>query len=188
MKLTVMQNKLLEFVTKKHGEQKRKYTGEPYVNHCVQVAEIVSDYEENCIEIALCHDLFEDTDCDFTVLYKEMVRIGFSISEAYNVCTYVNELTDVFTRENYPHLNRRNRKVLESKRLGTISYVSQSVKYADLINNTESIVANDKEFAKVYLSEKESILKLMNKGNSELFCNCLKSVQNAKRELSNKHH
>ena len=27
-----------------HGNQKRKYTGEPYVNHTVQVAKIVKNY------------------------------------------------------------------------------------------------------------------------------------------------
>lgn len=31
--------KTLEFVAKWHGNQTRKYTGEPYVNHLVEVAD-----------------------------------------------------------------------------------------------------------------------------------------------------
>lgn len=184
MELTDKQNKLFEFVTKMHGEQKRKYTGEPYVNHCLQVAEIVSEFEDDCIEIALCHDLFEDTKCDFMMLHKELVRLGYGRHDAYDICTNVNELTDKFTHQAYPYLNRKQRKINEAERLGKISFKSKSVKYADLINNTESIVAHDKGFAKVYLSEKELILQLMNKGNAILFCNCLKALQNAMHELN----
>ena len=34
---------LEELARELHGEQKRKYTGEPYVNHTVKVAEIVKN-------------------------------------------------------------------------------------------------------------------------------------------------
>ena len=183
MKLLEKQKGLFAFVTKMHGEQVRKYTGEPYVNHCLQVAELVSKFENDCVEIALCHDLFEDTKCDFTMLHKELVRLGYERKEAYGICTNVTELTDKFTHEDYPYLNRRQRKINEAERLGKISFKSQSVKYADLINNTESIVANDKKFAEVYLAEKDLILQLMDKGDTELFCNCLKSLQNATHEI-----
>lgn len=186
MKLTEKQAELFEFVTRMHGDQKRKYTGEPYVNHCLQVAELVSEHEDDCVEIALCHDLFEDTKCDFRMLNKELIRIGYDRKDAYDICTNANELTDKFTRAEFPYLNRKQRKINEAERLGKISFKSQSVKYADLINNTESIVANDKGFAKVYLSEKDLILQLMDKGNAVLFCNCLKALQTAMRELNAK--
>lgn len=184
MNLTRMQNELFAFVTKMHGEQKRKYTGEPYVTHCLSVAELVSVHEEECIEIALCHDLFEDTACDFTMLHAKMISIGYGRRFSYETCTCVNELTDKFTHEDYPYLNREKRKTNEAKRLGGISHKSQSVKYADLIDNTRSIVEHDKSFAKVYLMEKDLILELMNKGNCILFTNCLTELQNAKHELN----
>tara|TARA_R110002051_G_C8687899_1_gene492614 strand:- start:704 stop:1216 length:513 start_codon:yes stop_codon:yes gene_type:complete len=167
-----------------HGEQKRKYTGEPYVNHCIEVAEIVSEHQNACIEIALCHDLFEDTDCDFAMLHKEMVNIGYVLSYAYETCTCVQELSDKYTHKDYPHLNRKARKLKEAVRLGDSSYKSQSVKYADLISNTKSIVENDKKFAKTYLLEKAYILKEMDKGNSVLFSNCLKSLERSQYELN----
>lgn len=172
MELTEKQDKLLEFVKRKHKDQVRRYTGEPYFNHPLSVAELVNKYVPDCIEIALCHDLFEDTDCDFSALHKEMVSIGYNHRVAYEVCSHVNELTDVFTKEDYHLLNREKRKSLEAKRLGTISCKSQSVKYADLIDNTLSIVEHDIKFAKVYLREKEDILNLMDMGDVDLLLEC----------------
>jgi hypothetical protein len=77
-----------------------------------------------------------------------------------------------FIKEDYPTLNRKERKANECKRLSTISYKSKSVKYADLIDNTSSIAKYDKDFAEVYLKEKEEILKVMNNGNQALFLLC----------------
>ena len=174
--LSVKQNILFEFVKLKHGSQLRKYTNEPYTNHVLSVAEIVSRYEDGCVEIALCHDLFEDTNCNFTELYKNMVGIGYEPRFAYEVCTHVTELTDVFTTNAYPYFNRDKRKKLEAERLSTISYKSQSVKYADLIDNTGSIVEHDPGFAVKYLKEKKDILNVMVGGNKELFDICVKQV------------
>ena len=184
MNLTDKQEKLFEYVTAKHGDQKRKYTGEPYVNHCMSVAKIVSEHEDNCVEIALCHDLFEDTDCNFKGLYNQLLWIGYGRDESYDICTCVTELTDEFTHEKYPYHNRGKRKVLEAKRLGKISYRSQSVKYADLIDNTSSIVAHDTGFAKVYLKEKERVLENMRGGNKDLLNKCLNSLEEAMQTLS----
>lgn len=163
---------LLDFVKQKHSSQVRKYTGDPYYTHLENVARTVALYEDDLYEIAICHDLFEDTDCDFNALYKKMIEIGYEGSFAYNVCTCVKELTDKFTKEDFPHLNRKKRKQNEAERLSTVSYKAQTVKYADLIDNTTSIVGSDPRFAKTYLEEKEIILNLMNKGNKELYFRC----------------
>lgn len=172
MNLTSQQESLFDFVKFKHGHQKRKYTGEPYYNHLYSVADIVSGYISHAIEIAFCHDLFEDTNCNFQELYNEMVMIGYKREYAYDVCKCVTELTDVFTSKDYPYLNRVKRKENEALRLGSISPRSQSVKYADLIDNTKSIVEHDPDFSKVYLIEKRRIIELMTKGNAELFAIC----------------
>lgn len=179
MKLNDKQTLLFEFVKTKHKDQKRKYTGEPYFNHLHNVAEIVSLHEMGCIEIALCHDLFEDTDCTFNELYKKLTDIGYDRKTSYDICSCVNELTDVFTSEEYPYLNRGKRKENEANRLGKISRISQTVKYADLIDNTSSITEHDKDFAKVYLKEKEAILKVMNQGNQILYTICRKVLEKA---------
>ena len=177
MELDDKQKMLFEFVKKQHGSQIRKYTGEPYYNHVFSVAKIVNEFEPNCIEIALCHDLFEDTKTCFTMLYNELTRCGYNSRLSYNICSHVLELTDVYVKEDYPYFNRAKRKDLEAKRLGNISLLSQSVKYADLIDNTKSIVENDKNFAKVYIKEKKQILELMNCGNVELYDLCRKQIE-----------
>lgn len=176
MKLTERQKELLQFVKDSHGDQKRKYTGEPYWNHVYAVAEIVSEYDVKGIEIALCHDLFEDTYVKALDLLRFLAQNGYSNSEAQFIVSGVNDLTDVFTKENYPKLNRKDRKKLEAERLGKIHSLSQSVKYADLIDNTSSLSKYDKGFAKVYLSEKKEMLQQMRRGNHDLLLKCEKQV------------
>lgn len=176
IELTDKQKELLAFVILKHGDQVRKYTGEPYWNHTVEVASICFDNLGEGVEIALCHDLFEDTNCNFSELYKELIRIGYTGSDSYKICTVVTELTDKFTHEDHPHLNRAKRKTLEAERLGGISVLGQSVKYADLIDNTKSIVSNDPKFAKTYLKEKAVMLSLMTLGDKDLYNKCINLI------------
>lgn len=184
MELREDQRKLLEYVKSQHGEQKRKYTGEPYWNHVYSVAEIVSEYDVEGIEVALCHDLFEDTDCDFSKLHKELVIIGYNARESYQICKKVSELTDIYIHEFYPHWNRKTRKQKEAERLGGVSSLAQTVKYADLIDNTKSIVEYDKDFAKVYLSEKSVLLDEMLDGDSELYDIACNSLHKASKEIA----
>ena len=56
-------DRIEELARELHGEQKRKYTGEPYVNHTVKVAEIVKTYggDESMVYAAILHDVLEDT-------------------------------------------------------------------------------------------------------------------------------
>ncbi|PSR54266.1 metal-dependent phosphohydrolase [Adhaeribacter arboris] len=163
--------KVLGFVTKHHGEQKRKYTHEPYVNHLVRVALLVKDYPDDSrmVMAALCHDLLEDTECTMAELYQFLSGIGLNGADSDYICFWVKELTDVFTSEAYPQFNRKTRKDLEAARLWEISPDAQTIKYCDLIDNTTSIVEHGGGFAKVYLKEKKRILVNMNKGNQELY-------------------
>lgn len=186
MTLTPQQNKLLQFVQKQHGAQLRKYTNEPYWNHCVSVAEIAAPHLPNtfAVEVALCHDLFEDTQCTFQSLYNNLVEFDYSREDAYDICTWTKQLTDVFTSESHSYMNREKRKAAEAERLGLISPLAQSVKYADLIDNTSSIVQHDKGFAKIYLKEKERILSHMTGGDVALRSACYLSLSNAQLELS----
>jgi (p)ppGpp synthase/HD superfamily hydrolase len=187
MILTERQSKLLQFVIEQHGEQKRKYTNEPYWKHVYEVAEIVSEYEgELLIEIALCHDLIEDTECTYLKLAGILFEFGYNSSnEIYLILEGVRDLTDEYTKEYFPQYNRKQRKELELIRLKTISPNSQTVKYADLIHNTSSIVKYDKNFAKVYLKEKEEILNNMRKGDLKLFVKCYNVLQESIKQLEN---
>lgn len=178
MKVNFKQEQFLEFVKQEHGEQKRKYTGEPYWYHCYTVADIVAKYDETAIEIAFGHDLLEDTDCSDSKLEAALLSIGYDLLNTDFIVGGIVDLTDIYTADNYPELNRKKRKELEAKRLGTIHPVSQTVKYADLIHNTSSIVKYDPGFAKIYLKEKQEILKYMRAGNKNLLRRCESTLQN----------
>lgn len=170
-RFTATELKVLAFVTKKHGPQKRKYTHEPYVNHLVRVALMVKDYthDSRMVMAALGHDLLEDTACTVAELYQFLTGISLHEMDSDYICFLVKELTDVFTSEAYPQFNRKTRKEMEAARLYEISPEAQTIKYADLIDNTTSIVEHGGGFAKVYLKEKKKILAHMNKGNLKLY-------------------
>lgn len=178
------QLQLLEFVKEQHGAQVRKYIGTPYWEHPLSVAARVAKYEPTYgVEVSLGHDLFEDTACTFDQLFNKMIEIGYSREFSYDVCQYIKELTDVFTKENYPYLNRKKRKINEAKRLGQTSKVAQTVKYGDLIDNTSSIVEHDPEFAKTYLAEKKDLLNEMKSGNKYLYTECCRTLENALNQI-----
>jgi len=168
-----------ELATRLHGDQKRKYTGEPYVNHTFRVANTVKEHggSDNMIYAAVLHDVIEDTPMTCPELLLELMSI-IEIDEAIKVVTLVKELTDVFIKDDYPQSNRETRKEMESMRLGRISSDAQTIKYADLLDNSQDILKNDPKFAKVYLKEKKQILKNMNKGNQTLYQKCLNFLDN----------
>jgi len=97
-----------------------------------------------------------------------------------DILTLVKELTDVYIKDDYPDVNRKGRKEKEAMRLGTISSRAQTIKYADLLDNGMDIMSNDPKFGKVYLKEKEQILKYMDRGNQELYNKCLEVLNNNK--------
>lgn len=147
-------SKAFHFAHVAHTGQVRKYTDEPYVNHCLAVARLVRErtYDEEVVAAAMLHDVLEDTDTTEEELKKEF---GTRITQL------VVEVTDVFTKEKYPLLNRFARKKREAKRLGTISDDAKLIKLCDLIDNTSTIIKYDPGFSVIYLREKADILEAM---------------------------
>lgn len=144
-----------EYIARRvHDGQFRKYTREPYFLHVYNVARRVAkiDNRPELIAAAFLHDSVEDTD-----LTIEEVGEMFGLE----VAELVYDLTDHFTKENYPNMNRAKRKSLEAVRLGTISNDAKLIKLCDLADNTSSIVEHDPGFAKIYLKEKADILEAM---------------------------
>lgn len=181
MKLSNRQTRLFDFVKEQHGEQKRKYTGFPYWHHLRDVAYTISYYPSVAfgVEIAMCHDLLEDTDCNYIGLLTKLSKLGYLMHDAAFIANGVQELTDQFTHEAYPEMNRKARKDSEAQRLVSISANSQSVKYADIIDNTTSIAEHDPGFAKVYLPEIGKIIYRMDKGHPDLHKRCLEVYESA---------
>ena len=146
--------KVAKFAALKHAGQLRKYTFEPYIVHPTAVARAVAEAggDEATIAAAYLHDTLEDTDTTYAEL---VVEFGSEIADL------VVELTDHYTSEAFPHLNRAARKALECKRIAGISAKAKMVKKADIDDNIASIMAMDPAFAKVYLPEKAAVLAVL---------------------------
>lgn len=185
MKLTSRQQQLLEFVKQQHGSQMRKYEPLPYWHHLSEVARLVSEHikTDGAIEIALCHDLLEDTACTREALEEKLRHLGYEADLVRYISEGVVGMTDVFIAKDYPDLNRKERKKLEAERLGTTSSIVHSVKYADMTDNVKSIVSGDPGFARVYMNEMTAILDQMRQGNIYLLINCCFELNNALSQL-----
>jgi len=163
--------KLAQFAHRWHGKQVRKYNGAPYVTHLISVAVRVQKVSRDpaLTAAALCHDLLEDTDCTKEALTGELLQLGYSEEQSRHILDYVVELTDQYTTEQYPKLNRKKRKTLEAERLVAVSPEAATVKLADLLDNMRSIAHSDQGFARVYFAEIGWFLPSLNKGNHQLF-------------------
>jgi (p)ppGpp synthase/HD superfamily hydrolase len=169
---TELMGKALVFATAAHAAvgQVRKYTGEPYIVHPIEVAEIVAcvPYTEAMICAALLHDVLEDTK-----VTEKLLRDEFG-----------DEVTDMvvwLTKVEVPG-NRKVRKEAELKRLYGAPAEVQTIKIADMIANTPSIVKWDPKFAKTFLREKQELLEVLTKGDHRLLeraCKQLAETENA---------
>ena len=156
------------FATAAHAAvgQVRKYTFEPYIVHPAEVAKIVRDAggSETMIAAAWLHDTVEDTGVTI-----ETIRAEFGVE----VAELVGWLTDVSRPE---HGNRAHRKALDRAHSAAAPAEAQTVKLADLIANTRSIMEHDVAFAKTYLEEKRLLLAVMTKGDPTLMAEARKFI------------
>lgn len=185
MELQERQWELFDFVKDQHQDQKRKYTGEPYYSHLLRVAEIVSKYSNNDmeVEIALCHDLLEKTKCTKQELALKLIDIGYDLFPRSKVLKGVYDMTNHYTSEAYTMYDRKKRKELEAERMCESQSFSQTVMYAEIIDNTQSLVEHDPEFASVYLHEVLTYIDDIDEGQPQLYNKCRKIVNSAMRQL-----
>lgn len=151
--------------------QLRKYTKEPYHLHPIAVANLLMDYGYSgiMIDIALGHDLFEDTLVTPEWLEHVLFKFGYKLNFIDIILQGIGDLTDFYTKDEYPNLNRAQRKIKESKRLSEITPLMQTIKYCDNIDNAKSIEERDPDFAKTYFKEMRENLKTMNNGDERLY-------------------
>lgn len=155
--------------------QRRKYTGEPYIHHPVEVCDILEGAEyvnDEMRAAALLHDVVEDTAVNIGV-----IRTHFG----HCVATLVEGLTDISKAEDG---NRKVRKEIDRMHTAKQSPACKTIKLADLISNTKSIVEHDKDFARVYIKEKELLLEVLVDGDENLYKFAKELVENAKKELN----
>ncbi len=148
------------FATAAHAAvgQLRKYTFEPYIVHPREVAGIVEEIggTPEMIAAAWLHDTVEDTGVTIETIREEF---GVEVAEL------VGWLTDVSRPD---HGNRAQRKAVDRAHTASAPAAAQTIKLADLISNTRSIVAHDPKFAETYLAEKRALLEVMTKGDTRL--------------------
>jgi (p)ppGpp synthase/HD superfamily hydrolase len=156
------------FATAAHAAvgQVRKYTFEPYIVHPAEVASIVRSvpHTDEMVAAAWLHDTVEDTDVTIETIRAEF---GDKVAEL------VGWLTDVSRPEDG---NRAVRKAMDRAHSAAAPADAQTVKLADLIANTRSIMKHDVAFAKTYLEEKRLMLEVMDKGDATLLAIARKNV------------
>lgn len=151
---------VIEFAKYAHSGQVRKYTGEPYIVHCAEVAALTASAKNSTNEMvaaAWLHDVVEDTNYSLWDIEKKFGR---------QVSDFVYWLTKASKPEDG---NRAVRKAIDCAFLASAPAKVQTIKYADLISNTGSIATYDPKFARVYMQEKRKLLAVMNKGDSFLY-------------------
>lgn len=156
------------FATAAHAAcgQLRKYTYEPYIVHPAEVVRTVStvDHTDEMLAAAWLHDVVEDTGVTI-----ETIRAEFG----EQVAELVGWLTDVSRPEQG---NRATRKAIDRAHTAMAPAQAQTIKLADLISNTRSIVEHDEKFARTYLEEKRLLLEVMTKGNPTLMAEARKYI------------
>ena len=147
--------------------QVRKYTGEPYIIHPAEVAVLVETvpHTEDMLAAALLHDTVEDTEVSLGDIEREF---------GTPIANLVGWLTDVSRPEDG---NRAERKAIDRNHTAQAPAAAKTIKLADLISNSQSIIEHDLEFARTYLSEKAALLEVLKEGDPELWERANKLLQ-----------
>ncbi|WP_266032486.1 HD domain-containing protein [Brucella intermedia] len=157
-------------------DQRRKYTGDPYIVHPRAVVKILRDHginDPHVIGAAWLHDVVEDTQVTIEQIETTIgPRIGHMVSELTNVPLEFG--------------NRRARLWENLRRSGFASPDSQNIKLADLIDNTRSIVQYDPKFAPKYLEEKADTIDVLTRAKPLLIETARKTLQAGWDQLKNK--
>ena len=167
--------KAAHFAENAHGSinQKRKYSGLPYFVHCEQVANIVRQAggTDEMIAAAYLHDTVEDT----PVTQEDILR-----EFGPDVASLVEMLTDMSKKEDG---NRRTRKQIDLNHTAQASAEGKTIKLADLIANAPDIAKNDPAFGKVFLYEKQALMKVLVGGDAGLYQRAMDILNQCKKDL-----
>jgi GTP diphosphokinase / guanosine-3',5'-bis(diphosphate) 3'-diphosphatase len=120
----------LSFAAQAHREHKRKGTGEPYINHLIDVAELLARFAQvvdvEILSAAVLHDVVEDTSVSAADVEREF---------GARVRVLVEALTD---DKNLP---KAERKRLQIEHMHTASDDVRCIKLADHCSNIATLPA-----------------------------------------------
>lgn len=188
-----------DYATKAHEAigQRRKYTGDSYIIHPRNVAVAFANAEiarhRHGIEgvaAAFLHDVVEDVVRHEKNSEAERNR---RLAEMYDLfppqtMQFVMEVTNIATAADGP---RRVRAEINMRHIVSATPYSASIKYADINDNLENMIKNDREFSYVYFPEKAAVLTNANQGDRGLYLRaiaaCLEGMQTLLPAASPRH-
>lgn len=152
-----LEERARRYATKAHAanEQRRKYTFEPYIVHPAAVVELVRSVcsIEEVLAATWLHDTVEDTD---TTIMDIEERFGADVAGLVAMVTNPAQKTGT---------NRIQCKRAHFLHTAMASPAAQTIKIADIIDNTREILRYDPRFARVYFVEKRLQLAGMERGD-----------------------
>ena len=150
---------LAEYAHQTLMNHRRKYDDTPYINHPIEVAEMVKEFGGSDVMIAAAylHDTLEDTPLD--------PKLIFNLDGTGEVLNLVLELTDISKLEDG---NRTIRKAIDREHLSNASKDAQNIKVCDCIHNAHNIQEFDMKFAKIYREEIRLLIPILDKADINL--------------------
>lgn len=156
---SLLLEKAYQIAAKAHTGQVRKYTGESYINHPINVANKAKEYGASIDEIIACilHDVIEDTELTLEYLSE---FFNANVIHIVNVLSKP-ELDDIIT-------TKEDRNKVYEKRLANACASIQQCKTFDIMDNSKDVVDNDVKFAKSYLKRQWRIVNSFDKLTSQI--------------------
>jgi (p)ppGpp synthase/HD superfamily hydrolase len=159
-------NKALQLAMTYHKNQTRKYSGLPYIVHCIDVHNLTefiirneysfslpqdNKWYQAILDACYLHDTLEDTSITEELILENSSELTLQI---------VKELTNPSKGLKLP---RAERKEIDRKHLSNISWAAKLIKYVDRYCNVRDLVAecDDKQFVILYLKESELLLEAL---------------------------
>lgn len=156
---TLIENKARVMAMHWHTDQKRKYSGVPYITHPIRVAERLEKmgYSPELVAAGYLHDVVEDC--------------GVELSEIRNlfgdsVAIYVDGMTKKTTLADG---NRATREKLERDRLTKESHEVKILKLVDRIDNLRDMSGAPSGFMKKYKAESKLLAECLRNASEELY-------------------
>lgn len=151
-----------------HKDHKRRYTGEDYSIHLLEVAGmciLIPEYpgvsRDVVFATALLHDVIEDI--KVTVKTMRVTFARFDKEKVEKMISGIRTLSDLEGE------NRAQKFAHAVVKLARAEDWLQDIKRCDSISNTKSILVHDPKFLKAcYLPEKRILLDAMTKGSQYL--------------------
>lgn len=160
--------KAYKFVKERHKDQKRKFTGVPYLTHLENTVRVLAEEDDSVVTddliAALLHDVVEDTK-------TTLIEIGQLFGK--EAMDLVGELTTDKEEQ-----NAKGKSVYLTEKINKMSGRAFTIKLCDRLNNVIDL-DNSKiplEFMEKYLKETKYIIKHIDKETNEVQQRLLKRI------------